>query len=767
MRPFKPFLSPKTPFAWNAELQTCFESSKAAIIDAIKEGVTIYDLNKTTCLRSDWSNQGIGYYLSQKHCDCPSNLPDCCEDGWQVTIAGSRFLTGAEQRYAPIEGEALGIAWALEQTKYFTLGCKTLMVATDHKPLVEILGDKNLDQISNPRIFRLKQRTLPWCFEMAYLPGKTNSAADATSRHPSPNGQHAEDDNTANVFLIGAEVLSHHPSPKGDLTDGDRTEIALVGSRIREAVARTAILWSEIVSESSADPTLSLLASAVKQGFPPTLRELDSSLAPYWNIRNSLVVMEGDVVWYNDRLVLPLSLRPRALEVLHSAHQGVSCMEDRARGIVYWPGITADIQFTRDSCPDCCKNAPSQAPLPAAAPEIPSTPFESIFADFFEASGYHYLVAGDRLSGWVEVYSSPAGSSRAGSSGLIAHLRTLFATFGVPLNMSSDGGPELSATATDDFLSRWGVHHRESAAYNPQSNGRAEVAVKKAKRLLKSCIGPVGSLNNDKFLRGMLQLRNTPDPQCKLSPAQVLFGHPLRDAFSFVNRCPKFENRAIQPIWREAWAAKEDALRTRFAGSVEKLNSHARQLPQLQAGERVFIQNQKGTHPNKWDRSGVVLESLGHDQYSVKVDGTGRITKRNRRFLRHYTLPGSPVTPSVSHSTAEPRFEPVAPRAVAAAGPPVQQPFTTTTVTSPTLTAPTPVDLQPQPAAPACQPAAVVEQQPTEVMVPPVPADPSVSATPPRQLPSASGTPPSVVTARPRRTRQQTKQYDAASGKWT
>ena len=200
---------------------------------------------------------------------------------------------------------------------------------------------------------------------------------------------------------------------------------------------------------------------------------------------------------------------------------------------------------------------------------------------------------------------------------------------------------------------------------------------------------------------------------------------------------------------------------------MEKLNSHARQLPQLKAGERVFIQNQKGTHPNKWDRSGVVLESLGHDQYSVKVDGTGRITKLNRRFLRYYTLPGSPVTPSASHSAAEPQFEPVAPRAVAAAGPPVQQPCTTTTVTSPTLTAPTPVDLQPQPAAPACQPAAVVEQQPTEVMVPPVPADPPVSAAPPRLLTSASGTPPSVVTARPRRTRQQSKQYDAASGKWT
>ena len=46
MRPFKPFLSPKTPFVWNEELQMCFENSKASIIDAIKEGVSIFTSTK-------------------------------------------------------------------------------------------------------------------------------------------------------------------------------------------------------------------------------------------------------------------------------------------------------------------------------------------------------------------------------------------------------------------------------------------------------------------------------------------------------------------------------------------------------------------------------------------------------------------------------------------------------------------------------------------------------------------------------------------------
>ena len=67
----------------------------------------------------------------------------------------------AEARYAPIEGEALAVAWALEQTKFFTLGCNDLVVVVDHKPLTKILGDRTLDEIPNPRLFRIKQRTLP------------------------------------------------------------------------------------------------------------------------------------------------------------------------------------------------------------------------------------------------------------------------------------------------------------------------------------------------------------------------------------------------------------------------------------------------------------------------------------------------------------------------------------------------------------------------------------------------------------------------------
>ena len=77
-------------------------------------------------------------------------------------------MNGPEKGYAPVEGEMISVAWGLEPSKYFTQGCDNFLVVTDHKPLVKLLGDRTLDEITNSRLFRLKQRTLMWKFEIAY-----------------------------------------------------------------------------------------------------------------------------------------------------------------------------------------------------------------------------------------------------------------------------------------------------------------------------------------------------------------------------------------------------------------------------------------------------------------------------------------------------------------------------------------------------------------------------------------------------------------------
>ena len=220
-------------------------------------------------------------------------------------------------------------------------------------------------------------------------------------------------------------------------------------------------------------------------------------------------------------------------------------------------------------------------------------------------------------------------------------LSVVFLSFGVPEEISSDGGPEFVSAEAKEFYDRWGVTHRLSSAYFPQSNGRAEVAVKLTKRLLEDNVGVNGTLDTDKVVRALLQQRNTPDKDCNLSPAQIIFGRPLRDSMPQLDKSiPIFESAQLHNQWHQAWSAKEEAIRSRLVRSCEGLENGSRELPPLREGDSVFIQNQ-GKSPgrrNKWDRQGRIVAIKDHDQHLVKVDGSGRLTLRNRRFLRKFQL---------------------------------------------------------------------------------------------------------------------------------
>ena len=71
-----------------------------------------------------------------------------------------------------------------------------------------------------------------------------------------------------------------------------------------------------------------------------------------------------------------------------------------------------------------------------------------------------------------------------------------------------------------------------------------------------------------------------------------------------------------------------------------------------------YIQNLIGNHPRRWERTGIVVEVRQYHQYVIRVDGTGRVTIRNRQHLRKFTpfhnpvIPGSLVTPTVAPDDA-------------------------------------------------------------------------------------------------------------------
>lgn len=603
MSQFRELLSKRGPFYWDDALEMVFQESKEKIIESIERGVKTFEVNRPTWLATDWSKTGIGFTLSQKHCDCIEiNNPFCGENHWKVNYAGSRFTKDSESRYAPIEGESLALWFGLNSCRMFVLGCPRLIVTVDHKPLVPIFNDRDLDRIENPRVQTFRERTLPYRFTTIAIPGEKNSGPNALSRVP---------------VAIGSVI---HQSDL-EFDDIESSIQAVVATMEHDEDYQLKRIRQNATSDTEYQELLNFLSN---RGFTSERRDTPPRLLEYWSMRNDIYVLK-DVIFAAGKPLIPKNMRAQILSDLHIGHQGVNSMKANARQRFFWPGMHKQIAQKRMNCQRCNEIAPSQRKEKPIEGPNPDYPFQMVVTDIFHMSGYTFIIYADRYSGWTEV----AVAKNPNADAIIGILRGYFPTFGVPEELSSDGGPPFNSYGFKTFLQTWGIRHRNSSAHYPQSNGRAESAVKVMKRILTTNISPSGSLDTDAVVKALLLHRNTPPVDMGVSPAELLFGRNLTD------HMPK--PVTFRREWSELADLRERAHATRFQ-NAQKYATTTEMQP-LKIGDAVSLQNQRGNCPTKWNTTGTVVNCLPHRQYQVLVDGSRRCTLRNRRFLRRTSTP--------------------------------------------------------------------------------------------------------------------------------
>ena len=261
---------------------------------------------KETVLITDWSKEGIGFVLLRKHCTCPAKSdPLCCDEGWKPAYCNSRTLAPEEANYAPIEGEGLGVTWALKKARLFLLGHPKFTIYVDHKPLVRIFGSKPLADIENVRLQKQKEKLLAYNFDIKYLEG-TKNHVNTFSRYP-----------------------VSQPDPDDLMEAKDLNAIAV--NNLTIATSMLSITIDALKQHAESDNQYQKLLVKIRQRtFAETYILEEPLVKEFYKIRDRLRITD-DLITYsfddnNERIVIPKQLRPQMITNLHAANQGSTSM---------------------------------------------------------------------------------------------------------------------------------------------------------------------------------------------------------------------------------------------------------------------------------------------------------------------------------------------------------------------------------------------------------------------------------------------------------
>ena len=175
-----------------------------------------------------------------------------------------------------------------------------------------------------------------------------DKVVDCFSRHPvdDPSPDDSQEDDEAAAYVRAMLLGTHTDGATGDHI------LSLLDPHL-----------TRLRAEANSDDKYNRLCTTVQQGFPTNKRQLDAATAPFYGLRQDLWVTD-DLVLYGSRVIIPASLRREVLHGLHASRQGQDRTLRRARQVVYWPGITSDIQNIIRSCPACAEQLPSHEPEP-------------------------------------------------------------------------------------------------------------------------------------------------------------------------------------------------------------------------------------------------------------------------------------------------------------------------------------------------------------------------------------------------------------------
>ena len=323
-KPLRDIIKDENKFEWTSSQQSSFDKLKLKITsDPILQH---FDVNKPITISVDSSSYGLGATILQDDKPC---------------AYASKALTDTQQRYAQIEKELLAICFGLERFHQFTFG-QRVTVETDHKPLLGVFK-KPLNSCP-ARLQRMLLSLQKYQINLVYKPGKNLIIADVLSRANLNEHYNESYELEGHVCLIESKVVFSDEKMK------------------------------EMLNATENDTELQKIKHYTINGWPNSISKISVNLKHFYKLRSEITVGNNNLLYLNQRLIIPSVSRSLILKNLHTGHVGISKSVVKAQNTVYWPGINNDIESYIKKCDICNKYSNSNTKRPMIVEPIVKQP---------------------------------------------------------------------------------------------------------------------------------------------------------------------------------------------------------------------------------------------------------------------------------------------------------------------------------------------------------------------------------------------------------
>ena len=213
----------------------------------------------------------------------------------------SRKLREPETRYAQIEKECLASVWTCERFAKYLVGLENFRLITDHKPLVPLMNNKDLDNVPIC-CQRLLMRLMRFKPKAEYAPGKTLAVADTLSRSPLKGETEVTDTHSDFECYIAAVFENLPATPQ------------------KQQIISTA---------TAADSNLQLVLQFIRSRWPAYVDKVPVTIRDYYPVKSELSEYNG-IVTRGVRMIIPVPLRADILDRIHDGHPGLTKCRERA-----------------------------------------------------------------------------------------------------------------------------------------------------------------------------------------------------------------------------------------------------------------------------------------------------------------------------------------------------------------------------------------------------------------------------------------------------